>query len=84
MVSILRGGGQFLRNYMCLKVPSADTVKNSVDNFKSWSHQKKEIVLKKWDSELYEDPVDLVNYWKLNEPSFISNIFLPHSFLYPF
>ena len=36
---------------------------------------KKEIVLKKWDSELYEDPVDLVNYWKLNEPSFISNIF---------
>ena len=47
----VRGGyfqrqtGQFLRNYMCLKVPSADTVKNSVDNFKSWSHQKKEIVL---------------------------------------
>ena len=47
----VRGGyfqrqtGQLLRNYMCLKVPSADTVKNSVDNFKSWSHQKKEIVL---------------------------------------
>ncbi|MAM98682.1 MAG: hypothetical protein CMF91_02195 [Candidatus Marinimicrobia bacterium] len=36
---------------------------------------KKEIVLKKWDSELYENPVDLVDYWKLNEPSFISNIF---------
>ena len=36
---------------------------------------KKEIILKKWDSELYENSVDLVTYWKLNEPSFISNIF---------
>ncbi|MAV89085.1 MAG: hypothetical protein CBD21_00880 [bacterium TMED161] len=36
---------------------------------------KKEIILKKWDSDLYENTVDLVTYWKLDKPSFISNIF---------
>ena len=36
---------------------------------------KKEIILKKWDSDTYEKPVDLVTYWKLDEPSFISDIF---------
>ena len=36
---------------------------------------KKEIILKKWDSDIYETPVDLVTYWKLDEPSFISDIF---------
>ena len=47
----VRGGyfqretGRLLRNYMCLKVPSADTVKNNVDNVTKWTSKKKEIVL---------------------------------------
>ena len=47
----VRGGyfqretGRLLRNYMCLKVPSADTVKNNVDTVTKWTSKKKEIVL---------------------------------------
>eukprot|EP00943_MAST-04B_sp_MAST-4B-sp1_P001362 g1362.t1 len=47
----VRGGyfqretGRLLRNYMCLKVPSAETVKNNVDNITKWKQTKKAIVL---------------------------------------
>ena len=36
---------------------------------------KKAIILKKWDSELYTYPINLVKYWHLDSPGFLSSIF---------
>ena len=36
---------------------------------------KKAIATKKWDTNLFDNPIDLINYWEIGKPNFMNKIF---------